>query len=69
MKITRKQLREMVRDVLKEEYIEVMGPDFDKGVDLISKAWKEWKAGPETEGRHINPAKKEILRWIERNLK
>ena len=30
-------------------YVEIMGPMFDKGVNLLISAWEEWKMGPMTE--------------------
>ncbi len=64
------ELRQMIKEeLLREEYVESMGPDFDKGFDLIVKAWKKWKSGPMTEPGDIKPAKKEILDYIEQKLK
>jgi len=45
-------------------YIEVMGPDFDNAVDLLTKAWAEWKNGPATEPEDIELAKADILQYI-----
>jgi hypothetical protein len=54
--------------VLKEEYIETMGPDFDKGLDLIIHAWLKWKNGPATVKSDIAPARKELVKYINKSL-
>lgn len=58
-----------VADVLREDYIESMGPDFDSGIDKIVAAWTKWKKGPMTEHEDIAPAKAEILSYIKGKLK
>jgi hypothetical protein len=45
-------------------YIEVMGPDFDDAVDLLSFVWNQWKNGSATEPEDIEPAKADILQYI-----
>lgn len=50
-------------------YIEVMGPDFDEAVDLLSHAWNQWKNGPATEDEDIEPAKADILEYVKSLLK
>tara|TARA_R110002153_G_scaffold64821_3_gene173704 strand:+ start:62994 stop:63248 length:255 start_codon:yes stop_codon:yes gene_type:complete len=60
-------------EILTEEYIESMGPDFDNGLDLLADAWKDWKNGPMTEPSDIKPAQKELLnyitKWVKKNIK
>ena len=46
-------------------YVESMGPLFDKGVNLLIKAWEEWKMGPMTEPGMIEFAKKDVLEYLE----
>ena len=46
-------------------YVESMGPLFDKGVNLLIKAWEEWKMGPMTEPGMIEFAKKDVLSYLE----
>ena len=46
-------------------YVESMGPLFDKGVNLLIKAWEEWKMGPMTEPGMIEFAKKDVLNYLE----
>ena len=50
-------------------YVEVMGPDFDNGVDLIAKAWSEWKNGPATEPEDLGPARADVLTYIKSILR
>ena len=54
-------------------YVESMGPLFDKGVNMLIKAWEEWKMGPMTEPGMIEFAKRDVLdylatQFIEENL-
>lgn len=49
-------------------YVEVMGPDFDQAMDLLNKAWTDWKNGPETVDADLRPAKENILFHIEQLL-
>jgi len=46
-------------------YVESMGPLFDKGVNMLIKAWEEWKMGPMTEPGMIEFAKKDVLEYLE----
>lgn len=46
-------------------YVESMGPNFDRGVNLLIKAWEEWKMGPMTEPGMIEFAKKDVLNYLE----
>ena len=46
-------------------YVESMGPLFDKGVNMLIKAWEEWKMGPMTEPGMIEFAKKDVLNYLE----
>ena len=46
-------------------YVESMGPLFDKGVNLLIKAWEEWKMGPMTEPGMVEFAKKDVLNYLE----
>ena len=46
-------------------YVESMGPLFDKGVNMLIKAWEEWKMGPMTEPGMIEFAKKDVLSYLE----
>ena len=50
-------------------YVEVMGPDFDNGVDLIAKAWSKWKNGPATEPEDLGPARADVLAYIKSMLR
>ena len=45
-------------------YVESMGPLFDKGVNLLIRAWEEWKMGPMTEPGMIEFAKKDVLEYL-----
>ena len=49
-------------------YVESMGPMFDKGVNMLIKAWAEWKMGPMTEPGMIEFAKKDVLSYLETQL-
>jgi hypothetical protein len=49
-------------------YVESMGPMFDKGVNMLIKAWEEWKMGPMTEPGMIEFAKKDVLSYLETQL-
>ena len=46
-------------------YVESMGPLFDRGVNMLIKAWEEWKMGPMTEPGMIEFAKKDVLSYLE----
>jgi len=46
-------------------YVQSMGPLFDKGVNLLIKAWEEWKMGPMTEPGMVEFAKKDVLKYLE----
>ena len=46
-------------------YVESMGPLFDKAVNMLIKAWEEWKDGPMTEPGMIEFAKKDVLNYLE----
>jgi hypothetical protein len=51
-------------------YIEAMNPsDLQEAIDKLVSVWTEWKNGPATESRDINPARKELLSYIEKSLK
>jgi hypothetical protein len=53
-----------------EGYIEVMDEvRIANGLGEIQQAWAQWKSGPATEPRDINPAKKELKGWIDRWFK
>lgn len=52
-----------------EGYVEVMGPDFDKAIDLLSHAWEQWKNGPATEPEDIEPARQDVVDYIKSLLK
>jgi hypothetical protein len=52
-----------------EGYVEVMGPDFDKAIDLLSHAWNQWKNGPATEPEDLGPAQADILAYIKSILR
>lgn len=56
-------------EIIKEEYVESMGPEFDKAMNMITMAWQKWKRGPMTEPHMINPAKKELVKYFESWLK
>ena len=49
-------------------YVESMGPMFDKGVNMLIKAWEEWKMGPMTEPGMVEFAKKDVLSYLETQL-
>ena len=49
-------------------YVESMGPIFDKAVNMLIKAWEEWKMGPLTEPGMIEFAKKDVLEYLETQL-
>ena len=49
-------------------YVESMGPIFDKAVNMLIKAWEEWKMGPMTEPGMIEFAKKDVLEYLETQL-
>ena len=50
-------------------YVETMGPDFDKGIELIRKAWEDWRNGPATERSDIKPAQRDIIDYVKNILK
>ena len=45
-------------------YVETMGPLFDKGVEMILKAFTEWKEGPMTEPGMVPFAKRDVLSYL-----
>lgn len=60
------------KQTLKEEmiggYIDLMGPDFEDGVNLLGKAWDTWKAGSSTEPEMIDQARQDIITFIQNKL-
>jgi hypothetical protein len=50
------------------EYVAVMGPDFEDGVNLLKKAWDVWKEGSETKPEMIDQAKQDIITFIKSKL-
>ena len=67
----KKLIREVKKEILKEEYVELISVDdnYDQGLGLLLKAWKRWKDGPETEKRDIAPAAKEYINSVTKFLK
>ena len=55
-------------DYINGGYVEIMGPDLDKGVKLIQKAWDDWKAGPMTEPGMIEHAKNDLIKYVSNEL-
>tara|TARA_B110000285_G_scaffold50652_1_gene57577 strand:- start:481 stop:2751 length:2271 start_codon:yes stop_codon:yes gene_type:complete len=49
-------------------YVESMGPQFDKAVDLVVSEFGEWKAGPMTEPGMIPHAKSDVISYIDQKL-
>ena len=45
-------------------YVESMGPLFDKAVDMLLKAFTEWKEGPMTEPGMVPFAKRDVINFI-----
>jgi len=74
---TQDEVMKEIEDALKESesviesagYIEAMDPDLDTAVMDIRRIFLEWKEGPATERKHIEPARKELLKYIEKQLK
>ena len=60
------------KQTIKEEmiggYVDVMGPDFENGVNLLGKAWNTWKAGELTEPEMIDQARQDIITLIQNKL-
>jgi hypothetical protein len=60
------------KQTIKEEmiggYVDVMGPDFENGVNLLGKAWNTWKAGELTEPEMIDQARQDIVTLIQNKL-
>ena len=51
-------------------YVEALNPDdLQEAVDKIASVWTDWKKGPATKSSDINPARKELLAYIEKQLK
>ena len=55
-------------DYMNGGYVELMGPDLDRGIKLIQKAWDDWKAGPMTEPGMIEHAKNDLIEHISNEL-
>jgi hypothetical protein len=49
-------------------YVEMMSADLNRGINLIQKAWDDWKAGPLTEPAMIEHAKDDLIRHIQEEL-
>lgn len=49
-------------------YVESMGPQFDKACDTLSKAFGEWADGPMTEPGMVEPAKRDVVQYIDQKL-
>jgi len=56
-------------EVNESGYIEAMDPDIDTAIMDIRRIFIEWKEGPATEKSDIEPARKELLKYIEKQLK
>ena len=60
------------KQTIKEEiiggYVDVMGPDFENGVNLLGRAWNTWKAGELTEPEMIDQARQDIITLIQNKL-
>jgi hypothetical protein len=65
----KKSKKNVKEDVISEEYVESMGPEFNKAMNMITMAWQQWKRGPLTEPHMIKPAKKELVKYFESWLK
>ena len=51
-------------------YVEALNPDdLQEAIDKIASVWTDWKKGPATKSSDINPARKELLAYIEKQLK
>ena len=52
-------------------YVELV--DFDDALDSILYSWEKWREGPMTEPEDIEPAKEDVLayvnKWLMDNLK
>tara|TARA_R110000868_G_scaffold86099_1_gene241595 strand:- start:4242 stop:4457 length:216 start_codon:yes stop_codon:yes gene_type:complete len=48
---------------INEEYIELM--EIDEPLEMLKKAWENWRKGPMTEPSDIKPAQKELKSWID----
>jgi len=66
-------LKELIKEEFKaylnesnDGYVEliIMDPDFEKGWNLILKAWYRWKMGPATESNMIRPAKQDLVKYL-----
>ena len=60
---------EKIKEIINEDYVEVMGEEFDSALDEIITAWDKWKSGPATEPSDIKPAKKEVINYVSSYLK
>jgi len=74
MKLTKSKLKEMIREeLLKEQsggFIESMDPRLRTGAQkAIQMMWHDWKSGPATEKKHINPAKKDLAMYFSNFIK
>ena len=50
-------------------YVESMGPKLDKALTYLTKVWDEWKNGPATEPGMVPHAKKDLINYLETQLK
>ena len=50
-------------------YLECMGEEFFVAVGDVCKAWQKWKNGPATETEDWEPAREEVLYFINQMLK
>ena len=64
-------IKEEMRKILKEEYIETLDgkKDITNALEEISLAWLDWKTGPVTEPSDIKPAQKELINFVIKFLK
>ena len=73
MKLKKSELQKMINEAVLAEaaggYVESMGPDFDKGIKLVVKGWKQWVSGPMTEKGDIKPAREDVVEYLEGLLK
>ena len=66
---------DQVKESVNEEYIETIDGkgDIGTGLELIEEAWLDWNRGPMTEPKHVKPAAKELIayinNWLKKNIK
>lgn len=57
-------------EIATDGYVDVMynDPAFEDAIKYLQEVWDNWKKGPATDPSHINPARKDLLLFIGKEI-